>query len=106
MRLGEWDLNKDVDCDNDLCSDNVLDVPIKRLIPHEQYKPLSTKQEHDIALIRLAKTVAFTRWIRPICLPFRDELKNKNYDDIYMQVAGWGYTSSDRNGKAYKLRVN
>lgn len=98
-RLGEWDTNRDVDCDDDICSDPIVDIAIERLIPHSNYKPFAKSQVNDIALIRLAKSISFTDYIKPICLPVDDRLQNVNYDGIGLQTVGWGYTSSVRNGK-------
>lgn len=68
------------------------------------YKPDSLRQEHDIALVRLARPVEYTRWIRPICLPLSRQLRGKSYDGISMEVAGWGFTSSDIDGLFYQLK--
>lgn len=98
VRLGEWDLKRDVDCQYDICSDAPLDIPIKQIILHESYHVNSNVHEHDIALLLLNRSVAPTRWVQPICLPIKNELKAKSYDDVPMDVAGWGYTSSKPNG--------
>lgn len=98
MRLGEWNLNQSNDCQSDLCSDDVIDVPIRGIIAHDMYDPDSLHQRHDIALIRLAKPVEYTRWIRPICLPLNRNLRSKSYDGVPMEVAGWGLTSTDADG--------
>lgn len=46
------------------CADPPLDVPVAETIVHEGYAPQSNKQTDDIALIRLARPVQFTDWIR------------------------------------------
>lgn len=88
-----------MDCDGDICADPVIDMAIESLIPHPNYQPLSKSQVNDIALIRLAKSISFTDWIKPICLPVEKRLQNLNYDEIGLQTVGWGHTSSERNGK-------
>lgn len=99
VRLGEWDLRYETDCQYRVCSDAALDVEIKEIKVHEGYSSDSITHEHDIALILLNHSVTATRWIKPICLPIESQFKNKIYDNISMDVAGWGYTSSMSNGK-------
>lgn len=98
MRLGEWNIDEEIDCQNETCSDPALDVAIKEILPHEHYHAESVGHENDIALIRLAKSAPNTQWIRPICLPIESKWRTKVFDDIPMVVAGWGYTSSLPNG--------
>lgn len=94
VRLGEWDLNTNQDCEEDNCSDPVLDVPVVERIPHENYNPASRAQENDIALLRLGRSVQFTEWIKPICLPLSSNLTGTNYDGQPLIVAGWGKVSN------------
>lgn len=99
VRLGEWDISSEKDCQHQICSDAILDIEIKEIILHDDYVPDSVSHEHDIALILLEQSVKFTKWIKPICLPTSEEMKSKSYDGISIDVAGWGYTSSLPNGK-------
>lgn len=94
VRLGEWDLDQEQDCSDDLCSDPVVDIPVAEVIPHENYIPNSLAQEYDIALIRLSRPVNFTDWIRPICLPVGHGVRNKVYDRVPLEVSGWGKTET------------
>lgn len=62
VRLGEWDLAGDPDCEelvaNKLCADSVEMIPIKETIAHPFF---SRRTAHnDIAMIRLARKVQFT----------------------------------------------
>lgn len=99
MRLGEWDLTRETDCQNRICADAAIDVPIKEIFIHEDYVADSVGHAYDIALIQLGHSVKLTQWIRPICLPVTEQFKQKNYDTIPLDVHGWGYTSSLPNGK-------
>lgn len=63
VRLGEWDTSSENDCENDYCSDAPVNVPISRIISHNNYNPNSRAQENDIALIRLSSKVTYTGWI-------------------------------------------
>lgn len=103
VRLGEWDTNTDTDCDRGDCSDPALDVPVEEIIPHENYNPNSKSQENDIALLRLSQSVTYTDFIKPICLP-NDSVKNKNFDGINLEVAGWGKTENVSFSN-FKLKV-
>lgn len=92
VRLGEWDQSSDEDCDENNCSEPVVDVPVVDRIPHENYVPTSKAQENDIALLRLGHSVRFTDWVKPICLPIAPSTRNINYDEYVFVVAGWGKT--------------
>lgn len=95
VRLGEWDQSTNPDCEDSNCADAVVDIPVIERTPHENYVPTSRAQENDIALLRLARPVAFTDWIRPICLPVANSNRNINYEntDAAFVVAGWGKVS-------------
>lgn len=56
--------------------------------------PASKLQENDIALLRLSNNVAYTDWIKPICLPTSEHLRTANYENVAMSVAGWGKTEN------------
>lgn len=92
VRLGEWDLKSDRDCEDGQCADPVLDIPVVERIPHEQYNPNSRAQENDIALLRLGRSITFSEWVKPICLPIGADIAGKNYDSQPLVVAGWGKT--------------
>lgn len=97
VRLGEWDTSMDIDCnDEEICSPKPQDIPVAEQITHENYLPSSQAQQNDIALLRLEHSATFTDFIKPICLPFGSDLKNKNFEGEAMSVAGWGKTE---NGK-------
>lgn len=92
--MGEWDTETERDCDNGDCSDDVVDVDVEELIPHEAYNSNSKTQENDLALLRLAQPVTFTDWIKPICLPTNPNLQTMSYDGVNLEVAGWGKTEN------------
>lgn len=87
MRLGEWNTETNPDCLPDgTCADEPVTIPIEDLIVHENYQPLLRNQHNDIALIRLSQDAPFTSYIKPVCLPKRDNFARK------LWVSGWGKT--------------
>lgn len=76
-------------------------MAVAETIVHENYVPQSTLQNNDIALIRLAQSVRFTDWIKPVCLPFAQQVRNKNLDNAPLVVAGFGKTE---NGKFHSAQ--
>ncbi|XP_031616447.1 serine protease easter-like isoform X2 [Contarinia nasturtii] len=107
VRLGEWDVKSQNDCEENLCSDPVQNVRVAERIPHENYNPNLVKSQNDIALLRLERPVNYTQWIKPICLPTNDDVADKNFAAVPLIVAGWGQTESgSKSDKKMKLKVN
>ena len=70
--LGELDFNSERDCLRDMpteCSDQPITVEIDRIFAHPDFHNVRAQAlPHDIAVLRLAREVTFTDYIRPICL--------------------------------------
>lgn len=96
VRLGEYDIKTEQDCYLDDCvgPEAVLDVPIEKHIPHENYDPASKNQYHDIALLRLSQPVKYNSFIKPICLPTNPQLRSADFVGNSLEVAGWGRTET------------
>lgn len=90
VRLGEWDQRTDPDCDENNCADRAINVPVAANITHEGFQ--TTGQANDIALLRLAHSVTFTSWIKPICLPITERARTLNFENYPFIVAGFGKT--------------
>ncbi|KAH8301549.1 hypothetical protein KR059_005625, partial [Drosophila kikkawai] len=79
--LGQFDLSHS--------TPNGIQIPADKQIRHPNY--LKTKQDvkNDIALFRLARTVQYTDFIRPICIP-------TNFSPLAqtsrLTATGWGVT--------------
>ncbi|XP_055636347.1 CLIP domain-containing serine protease B4-like [Toxorhynchites rutilus septentrionalis] len=77
VRLGEYDLsNEGPDCDQNGCADAPVDVDIEKIIIHPEFSKGRHAINNDIALIRLARDVPFSNFIRPICLPIDSSERN------------------------------
>lgn len=93
MRLGEHDIKTGIDCD--WCSP-AIDVEIEKVLIHTNFIMKKTTLGFDIALLRLKESVAFTRLIKPVCLP--TEVRNhqlKGEDAENMIVIGFGRTTEN-----------
>ena len=111
VRLGEYNLETDRDCISSqsqvpTCSDPPVNVPVSEQIAHEYYNPNDVNQYNDIALLRLARDVTFTDFIKPICLPAFDDIIRTSFVGINATVSGWGKTSESGSESAIKLKVN
>ncbi|XP_055849890.1 serine protease easter-like isoform X2 [Episyrphus balteatus] len=108
VRLGEWDLETELDCSsvgNSLdCNDPPVNVAIEEVIPHKDYSSTSTNRLNDIALIRLSTQVKPTANIEPICLPYGDN-KLHAFDDQSLDMVGWGVTPEGL-WNTFKQRTN
>lgn len=95
VRLGDWDTSTNPDTESynneDFQNDPFIDVAIDEIIVHENYNATSIR--NDIALLRLSEPVALTRFIRPICLPLDDGIRNLDLTGRSLDVAGWGFYS-------------
>lgn len=100
--MGEYDTAQEVDCINEsgsrVCADPTVTIPVEEQIAHEDYIPTAKEQRNDIALLRLARDVPFSHYVKPICLPEDPSLGR------LLDVAGWGKTET-RSESNFKLKV-
>lgn len=94
VRLGEHNLDTEVDCDlNEDCNEKALDIEVEKAIPHPDYDSKSWDRYNDVALVKLANDAPFTDFIRHICLPsyynLTEQLSKENMKYV---AAGWGRT--------------
>lgn len=101
VRFSEFDaLNKEncttVNDDEQVCRQ---EYKVEKIIVHPSYNISVKSKLHDITLLRLAEDVEFSKYVRPICLPFDDTIKAMPIDDEDFTVTGWGATeNSPRSG--------
>lgn len=68
-------------------------MPIDEIVTHENYS--LNERHNDIALIRLAHTIRYSKYVKPICLPFAQHLRHTNYDDSILTAIGFGEDGND-----------
>ncbi|KAF5269175.1 hypothetical protein FQR65_LT02475 [Abscondita terminalis] len=92
VRLGDYTTNTKVDCVDvhvDTDCNKPEDVGIEAILKHPLYNEGNYVflKINDIGLLRLNKTLDYTEYIRPICLPESGINFPKNGDVVYS--AGW-----------------
>jgi len=70
-------------------------------IKHHDYDPFE-KREPDIAVVKLARPISFSKTIQPICLPCQTE---RIPDGTMLVVAGWGQRTYGGNYSEELRRV-
>lgn len=71
-------------------------VNVKKIYLHPKYDPV--KKENDIALIKIAKTIAVAPTVAPVCLPSKIE-KSTWKKDTKAIVVGWGKSKHNQDCK-------
>lgn len=61
VRLGEWDLSTETDCQHEICNKYIQDIEIEEIINHPSYKPRQSSQTNDISLLRLQREAEINR---------------------------------------------
>jgi secreted trypsin-like serine protease len=107
VRLGEYNQETNPDCfdyvNERVCADPYIEVAITNIVVHNEYNPDLTNQPNDIALLRMARDVTFTDWVKPICLP-EATLRTIDFAGHELEVAGFGKTEFE-NSNSIKLKV-
>ncbi|XP_052871684.1 serine protease grass-like [Anopheles cruzii] len=102
VRLGEYDLDKTIDCstNGEECAMPVQDIPVERIIMHDNYS--NRHKRNDIALIRLSRKASLNDNVNPICLPVGPQMRTtvRNY-----VVAGWGTTHNSESSARLQFAV-
>ncbi|CAK1600806.1 unnamed protein product [Parnassius mnemosyne] len=88
-RLGEYDIQTDIDCIDRDCADPYQEIPVISAHAHPGFVDGKKNREDDIALARLAQRVKYTYYVQPICL-VDNSLRLDVGSDVF--VAGWGKT--------------
>ncbi|NWH63789.1 OVCH2 protein, partial [Geococcyx californianus] len=75
---------------------------VKQYIVHPSFN--KTTMDSDIALLQLAEPLEFNHYVRPVCLPAKEEVVQPSRVCV---VTGWGAQEEDREkgGKLHQLEV-
>ncbi|KAI5639874.1 trypsin domain-containing protein [Phthorimaea operculella] len=99
VRLGEYDVQQDVDCLDGLCADRPQEIPVQGAYAHPGFSDKNTNRQDDIAIIRLTRRVRLNDYVKPICL-VDNRMRLDTGNSVY--VAGWGKTL---NGKSSPVKL-
>ncbi|XP_062549192.1 CLIP domain-containing serine protease B4-like [Armigeres subalbatus] len=105
VRLGEWDIETNPDCDDKECYDEVQDIDVEKLIVHENFVNQRTEVHNDIGLLRLVSPARYSETVSPICLPLDRRFENHPTYGAKLFVTGWGQTEADF-GSRFKMHVS
>ncbi|XP_017022252.1 chymotrypsin-like protease CTRL-1 [Drosophila kikkawai] len=83
--------------DNYSPSESAIEIQVVQRIPHPNYNAIYLR--NDIALFRLAKTVQYTDYIRPICLTTN---RNPLQFTTNLAATGWGITQTGTTSNVLK----
>ncbi|KAF2903234.1 hypothetical protein ILUMI_02948 [Ignelater luminosus] len=107
IRLGDYNVKNTTDCVDTTgiteCSDPLEEFGIEKVIIHPKFVHNYSKNENDIALIRLDRTVTYTDYIRPICLPLHGTKLAEVGDTLLM--TGWGNKDDNKPLAEIKKKV-
>lgn len=106
VKLGDYNVKTDKDCvDHHLyeteCSDPVEQFLVEEKILHPFFNKMT--KENDVALLRLSKSVIFSDYIRPICLPKKNSSELKVGEKL--STSGWGLLGTHLEQTDLKKRV-
>ncbi|XP_037947125.1 serine protease grass-like [Teleopsis dalmanni] len=94
VRLGEYDLNTDPDCQRKgrrtVCMPPVVDYGIEKVLAHPHYSRQALI--NDVGLIKLDRDVEFNKHIKPICLPITKRTAETDREQYF--ITGWGTTEN------------
>ncbi|XP_076348415.1 venom protease-like [Tachypleus tridentatus] len=86
VRVGEFDLSQEEDHKTE-------DIRVQQIIVHPDFS-LPRRYYNDIAILKLAKDITFTDYIRPVCLPDT----SSSFIGQDGTVIGWGFQADPEEG--------
>ena len=93
--LGEHDRTKEEESEQR--------IQVKEIIIHPGYwKNEKALWDNDFAIIKLAKSIKFTKFVNPICLPQPNS--NKDFDSVEARASGWGHINKTQGSISNILR--
>lgn len=108
VRLGEWNMETNPDCETTysgepICAPPIIDLSIAQTIVHERFVPFDANLENDISILILHRDIEFNAFVKPICLPLPSNVV-RDFTTIPLIVAGFGKTENSENSK-FKLKT-
>ncbi|XP_055595735.1 CLIP domain-containing serine protease B15-like [Uranotaenia lowii] len=105
VRISEWDWTRKQNCTKDgtICR-QILNID--QIFIHPFYNYTDNYSKNDIAVLRLSGHVDPFNYIKPICLPSQERFKTLKFDELSLEVAGWGGTEDYRySRKLMKVKL-
>lgn len=80
---------------------------IESFIKHESYDPNSETNDYDIAVVKTANNIRYTRGVGPVCLPYNYAAPSF-FESKIVTVPGWGATEfgGPSSAKLQKVSLN
>lgn len=72
------------------------DFEVEKIIVYPSYNKSAPNKLHDIAIVKLTENVIFSKYTKPICLPFDETISAMAIDDEVFTVTGWGQTETSK----------
>ncbi|XP_055643915.1 CLIP domain-containing serine protease B15-like [Toxorhynchites rutilus septentrionalis] len=95
IRFREFDAMSEENCtvvnDDKVCRQ---DYGVEKVVVHPGYDKSRINKLHDIAIVKLTESVMFSKYTKPICLPFDETISAMPIDDEDFTVTGWGQTET------------
>lgn len=68
-----------------------VEVPVAKVERHADFVARTFK--NDVAVLTLERPVTFTKFVRPVCLPYGDDFATRDLNGYHAFVTGWGTTA-------------
>ncbi|KXJ77682.1 hypothetical protein RP20_CCG006922 [Aedes albopictus] len=99
IRFNEWDTTKKASCtiknDVEICR---AEYEIEKAFPHPLYHVYDPNMRHDIGLLKTKTDVEINDFVKPVCLPISEIIRQLPIDQQEFVVTGWGQTDQGTPG--------
>ncbi|CAD6992228.1 unnamed protein product [Ceratitis capitata] len=107
LRVGDHRFSTSEPCNEEDREPYGYCVGIESVVVHENYganRDIRIREQNDIALIRMNRSVKFDEHIQPVCLPTAS-LQKELIEGELLTAVGWGHTGFSRHSSV-KQKVN
>lgn len=84
VKLGEHNLETDIDCEHGQCADMQI-IDVKSVIIPSEYDDM--KLRHDVAIVELVHPANITHFVSPVCLPQAPALRRDSLKGEMVEVS-------------------